>query len=99
MIHRIGNALAVTVVLVAAWQALVTLAGLPVFILPGPVRVATALWDNAGLIAFHAGVTFTEVLVGLVLEWVFAVDRWYIVIALLALMTLIAAVSAEPGSW
>lgn len=67
MIRRFGNALAVTVVLVAAWQALVTLAGLPVFILPGPARVATALWDNAGLIAFHAGVTFTEVLVGLVL--------------------------------
>ena len=29
-------------------------------------------------------------LIGWVLEWVFQVDRWYIVIALLALMTLIA---------
>jgi putative hydroxymethylpyrimidine transport system permease protein len=57
----------VTTVLLGAWQALVTLASLPPFILPGPVRVAMALWDNAALIAWHAGVTFTEVLAGLVL--------------------------------
>ena len=67
MTRRIVSGLLVTTVLLGAWQALVTLASLPPFILPGPVRVATALWDNAALIAWHAGVTFTEVLAGLVL--------------------------------
>jgi putative ABC transport system permease protein len=45
-------------------------------------------------------------LIGLVLEWVFRVDRWYIVLALLALMTLIAGLTAAqrskrrfPGIW
>ncbi|NLX55390.1 MAG: iron export ABC transporter permease subunit FetB [Planctomycetaceae bacterium] len=45
-------------------------------------------------------------LVGLVLEWVFQVDRWYIVLALLTLMTLIAGITAGqrnrrrfPGIW
>jgi len=45
-------------------------------------------------------------LVGWVLKWVFEVDRWYIVIALLALMTFIAGITAGqrnarrfPGIW
>lgn len=67
MTARIGTGLVVTGVLLGLWQALVTLAGLPPFILPGPLRVATALWDNAALIGWHAAVTFTEVIAGLVL--------------------------------
>ncbi|MHB8972029.1 MAG: ABC transporter permease [Pirellulaceae bacterium] len=46
------------------------------------------------------------VLIGLVLEWVFQVDRWYIVVGLLSLMTLIAGITAGqrnqrrfPGIW
>lgn len=45
-------------------------------------------------------------LIGLVLEWVFEVDRWYIVIAILTVMTVIAGVTAAqrnrrrfPGIW
>lgn len=45
-------------------------------------------------------------LIGLVLEWVFRVDRWYIVLGLLSAMTLIAGVTAAqrnkrrfPGIW
>lgn len=49
----------------AAWQALVWATGVPPFILPGPVRVVRALWENAELIAFHALVTSGEVLIGL----------------------------------
>jgi len=59
--------LAVTATVLLAWQMLVTLAGLPPFILPGPVRVAKALAENADLIAWHAGVTLTEVILGLIL--------------------------------
>jgi putative ABC transport system permease protein len=45
-------------------------------------------------------------LIGYVLEWVFRVDRWYVVIALMLAMTLIAGVAATqrthiryPGIW
>ena len=67
MIARLLNPLIGTAVLLAAWQALVTLAGLPPFILPGPWRVGEALVGNAGLIAFHAGATLIVVVIGLVL--------------------------------
>ena len=47
------------------WQGLVVLADLPAFILPSPMRVGQALWGNAGLIAGHAMVTLSEILIGL----------------------------------
>jgi len=59
------NAVAAAVVGVAFWQGVVWLADLPTFILPGPGRVAVALWTNRALIAEHALVTFEEVLIGL----------------------------------
>lgn len=59
--------LAATALALAAWQALVTLAGIPPFILPGPGRVVAALWTNRLLIAPNALVTIAEVLIGLVL--------------------------------
>ncbi|MDX2482715.1 MAG: ABC transporter permease, partial [Pseudodonghicola sp.] len=37
-------------VTLAVWQAVVSLSGVPRFILPGPGLVARALWENAGLI-------------------------------------------------
>jgi putative hydroxymethylpyrimidine transport system permease protein len=52
-------------IIVGLWQALVVLADLPAFILPSPMRVGQALWANAELIAGHAMVTLTEVLIGL----------------------------------
>lgn len=59
--------LAVTAAALLLWQALVTLAALPPFILPGPARVAEALWTNRALIAANALVTIAEVLAGLAL--------------------------------
>ncbi|SDY06711.1 ABC transporter permease [Citreimonas salinaria] len=47
------------------WQAVVTLAALPRFILPGPSLVFSTLWSSRALIAEHAAVTAIEVLVGL----------------------------------
>ncbi len=51
--------------LVVVWQALVWFTGLPHFILPGPRRVAEAMWSSRALIAEHAAVTLAEVLIGL----------------------------------
>ncbi len=54
-----------------------------------------------------AACTVTQLLlIGLVLEWVFRVDRWYVVLAMMSLMTLVAGVAAiqrtqfrYPGIW
>lgn len=53
------------------WQLVVLATGVPRFILPGPLRVLTALGANAQPIALHAAVTFAEILLGLVLGTLF----------------------------
>lgn len=52
-------------VALALWQAVVWLTGVPRFILPGPVRVGAALWDNAALLGEHARFTVINLLTGL----------------------------------
>ena len=49
------------------WQAIVSLTGVPRFILPGPRLVAETLWNSRALIAEHAVITISEVLAGLIL--------------------------------
>lgn len=63
--HGPARALGAAVVGLALWQAVVILAAPPPFILPGPARVAEALWLNRALIADHAATTIAEVLLGL----------------------------------
>ncbi|MCU9837272.1 ABC transporter permease [Ruegeria sp. WL0004] len=58
-------AVAATLFALAIWQAAVSLTDLPRFILPGPVLVAEAWWQNRWLIAEHTAVTALEVLIGL----------------------------------
>ena len=62
---RWRHAALAALLLVAVWQAVVWLTGLPHFILPGPRRVAEAMWSSRALIAEHASVTLAEVLIGL----------------------------------
>lgn len=59
---RIGG---VAFLALLSWWAVVTLAELPRFILPGPDLVFAALWTSRSLIAEHALVTIAEVLLGL----------------------------------
>lgn len=47
------------------WQIIVWVTGVPRFILPSPVSVFVALWDNVTLISEHAIVTISEVILGL----------------------------------
>ncbi|MEM1362671.1 MAG: ABC transporter permease [Pseudomonadota bacterium] len=61
------NGVLVSFGLILAWQALVWGADLPPFILPSPPRVAEAFWQNRHLIAWHAMITLTEVIIGLAL--------------------------------
>jgi putative hydroxymethylpyrimidine transport system permease protein len=51
--------------LVALWQALVWLTGVPRFLLPPPWLVAETLVASAPLLADHAGITLVEILLGL----------------------------------
>ncbi|MEM7240658.1 MAG: ABC transporter permease [Pseudomonadota bacterium] len=51
----------------AIWQGIVWFAGLPKFILPGPALVAETIWTSRALLAEHALVTISEILIGLVL--------------------------------
>ncbi len=59
------SALAATLFALVLWQAIVTLTGLPKFILPGPALVAETWWENRWLIAEHTWITAIEVLIGL----------------------------------
>ena len=49
------------------WQTVIFLTGVPRFILPPPALVAETLWESRALIAQHSLITFTEVIVGLIL--------------------------------
>lgn len=53
--------------LLAGWELLVRLTGVPPFILPGPIRVARTLVERAELLLAHAGVTVAEILLGILL--------------------------------
>ncbi|MBE0454472.1 ABC transporter permease [Roseovarius autotrophicus] len=64
---RVLTIAASTALALGLWQALVMLASLPPFILPGPGRVAEALWTSRALIAEHGVITAAEVLIGLAL--------------------------------
>ncbi|MCT4557621.1 MAG: ABC transporter permease [Pelagimonas sp.] len=64
---KYSPALAATCFALILWQTVVTLTGLPKFILPGPALVAQTWWENRAVIAEHTLVTGLEVVIGLVI--------------------------------
>ncbi|KMK16849.1 ABC transporter permease [Pluralibacter gergoviae] len=52
--------------LLLVWQ-LLTLTGIPAFLLPSPAAAAAALWNNRGYLAEHGLITLSEILTGLLL--------------------------------
>ncbi len=60
------RALAVAVVLLLVWQAVILIFQPPPFLLPPPVRVFAALVDRPDLWRVHAVTTLTETLIGFV---------------------------------
>ena len=67
MTTTVRNGLLSFAVALAAWQLLVWATGVRHFILPGPDRVAVALWENAAFLAENAVVTVAEMVAGLLL--------------------------------
>lgn len=64
---RLLRPLVILVGLLAAWQALVLITAVPPYILPDPGRVAGVLVTRWPSLLAHAGVTVTEILLGLLL--------------------------------
>ena len=64
MTKRLRDFLVVAAVALSAWELLVRATGVPPYILPGPLRVASAAVEYAELIGEHTLVTLAEVLVG-----------------------------------
>ena len=64
---RIRYALGAILLGLAVWQAAIWLTQAPPFILPSPLRVARAAWDNRALLLEHAGITLLEVVLGLLI--------------------------------
>lgn len=62
---RTLGAILATLFALALWQGIVWLTDVPRFILPGPMRVAEAWWENRALIAVNAWTTGVEVMLGL----------------------------------
>lgn len=65
-LHGPARALLALALLLAAWQAVVSLTGVPRYILPSPLAVVRALLDQRALLAHHALVTATEILGGFI---------------------------------
>ena len=64
---RLLRALITIAVLLAVWQGMVSLTGVPRYILPGPMAVADALQRQAPLLVQHGTTTLIEILLGLAL--------------------------------
>ncbi|MFC3571518.1 ABC transporter permease [Paracoccus simplex] len=58
---------ALILTVLALWQGVIWLAGMPPFLLPSPAAVAESLWLNRAEIARHAGFTLAEVVLGFAL--------------------------------
>lgn len=83
----------------------VALAGLLILI-NGAISIGLRLQMERSLLLASVRTTVQLLLVGLVLEWVFRLERWYVVLAIGAMMTLIAGLTAAgrnqrryPGIW
>jgi len=59
------SALALVVVLLLGWEALVRLGGVDELLLPAPTSIARSLWEDAGLLAPDLAVTAGEAVLGL----------------------------------
>ena len=66
-LRRIAPAALLAVALLGLWELYCDLGGVEAVLLPAPHAVASALWDNAGLLAHNFAVTAEEVVLGLLL--------------------------------
>ncbi len=75
-------------------------------VINGAISLALRLKLERTLLLATVRTVLQLTLIGMVLEWVFRIDRWYVVLIILGLMTLIAGITAGqrnrrkfPGIW
>lgn len=66
-VRRLLRPVIIAAGLVALWQAVVWATAAPHYILPGPARVAATWIERSPIILHHAGITLSEIALGLVL--------------------------------
>lgn len=66
-IAAVWRGVVTTLVLLAVWWLAVFMLEPAPFMFPGPGRVFSALWLQGGSLLYHAGITLTEILLGLLL--------------------------------
>lgn len=66
-LHALRHLLISAAVLLGLWQLLIVTTDVPAYILPAPRAVLSVLIHQIPMLAHHAGITFTEILAGLVL--------------------------------
>lgn len=64
---RLFTGIATAAVLLGLWQAYVSISGIEPFLLPGPIAVATTLFERFDLIVRHLGITALEIVLGLLI--------------------------------
>ena len=62
--RRALPAVLLALMVLAAWEMLVRLFGVPEYLLPGPVSIAGAFWESRGLLLEHTVPTASEALLG-----------------------------------
>ncbi len=78
-------ALVFIAILIAGWEMIIRVAGVPAYILPAPSAIALALAENYTLLLEHTRITLTAVLSGLALAILVALalavtmDRWKLI--------------------
>ena len=75
------------------WVRLAALAA-ALILINAIVSIALRLRMERSLFLASVRTTVQLLLVGFVLQWVFAVDQWYVVVAMLLVMTLVAGYTA-----
>jgi putative ABC transport system permease protein len=83
----------------------VSLAAL-LIVISGAISILLKLGLERRLLVAAVCTVVQLLLIGFVLEWVFRLDRWYVVVAMMSIMTLVAGVAATqrtgvryPGIW
>ncbi|WP_135502037.1 ABC transporter permease [Roseovarius aestuariivivens] len=74
MTNRLFRTVLTLLTVLALWQALVTLAEIPRFILPGPLDVAEALWSNRAILAENTAFSALNLAQGLALGLVLGIE-------------------------
>ncbi|WP_284945644.1 ABC transporter permease [Acidisoma cladoniae] len=65
--RRVFGPVAVFVLVLILWWAVTALQWIDPLVLPSPLAVVAAFWNDAGVLAFNAGITATEAITGLVI--------------------------------